>query len=256
MTEIRPRNDVVRAGVPARQLPESAMTIRGQQLAVLRDQIGEMVRTDLLLAFDDHLDPHRRSSPEGPDCAGVGDDPRLVVGGAPPVEAPVPLHGLERLTVPSVVFARGLDVVVGIEQDRRRARWSGDRTEHRRVGAVEFEEADVVHAGFAEEVGGGFGGASHLRRIEPVGAHRGDADQALEVGLDAGKEITDGLAQVFVHDGDDSQPGSAGDPPLDRRRSGEGRVASSPTAGVLDQVAGVGKGEVARDRVPRSHLAE
>ena len=74
---------------------------------------------------------------------------------------------------------RGLDVVVGIEQDGRGTRRSGDLAEYRGMGTLHLEYLHPAKPGSPKQVGGRLGGPAHLRCVEVRCAHRGDAHQGL-----------------------------------------------------------------------------
>jgi hypothetical protein len=85
---------------------------------------------DLLLALDDQLQVHGRplaALEPGAQGAGEDDDAGLVVDDAAPVEPPglalsIDTRRLEGRASPMALAARGLDVVVGVEEQRRGAR--------------------------------------------------------------------------------------------------------------------------------------
>jgi hypothetical protein len=60
----------------------------GEQLRVGLDEVLE-VADGLFFPLDEELHPDRRTAPEGAQCARVDDDPRLVVGRASAVDAPI-----------------------------------------------------------------------------------------------------------------------------------------------------------------------
>jgi len=161
--------------------------VGAQPALVLLEQRGERVGTDLLLALDEHRDVHGQLGAEDPQRAEVRGDAGLVVGGATGVQAAVALGRLERRRVPLGVVVLGLDVVVGVEQHRRRALGSplvGDDGRGAPLGADDVDGLEVL---VAEELGDGLGAALDLGRTRGVGADRLDADQVLEVLADAGQ---------------------------------------------------------------------
>ena len=83
------------------------------------------------------------SPAERPKRCGVDRDPRLVVGGASPVQAAVANLGIERRRVPLLERAFRLDVVVGVQEHGRRALRPVDLAEDRRVPAIELQEPGV-----------------------------------------------------------------------------------------------------------------
>ena len=137
-----------------------------------------------------------RSSPKTRSAAEVGGDAGLVVGGAATVEAAVALGRLERRGVPVGVVVLGLDVVVGVEQHRRRARRAGLVRDHRRGAAVGAGDLDAAKPSASNSVGHRLGAALHLARPLGVGAHGLDPDQVLEVPADAGQDVLDAAAQL------------------------------------------------------------
>ena len=92
-----------------------------QELLVPADQERQVLGARLLLALDQDLDGHRRLAFPGPHRGRVHDDTALVVGRPAPVQTPVPHLGLERRARPLLERSLGLDVVVCVEQDRRRS---------------------------------------------------------------------------------------------------------------------------------------
>ena len=87
----------------------------------------------------------------GVDRGGVHDDARLVVGGAAPVEAAVALGRLEGRRSSSALVARGLHVVVRVEQQRRLARRLQDLAVDVGVRALELEQLHVLEAALLEQ---------------------------------------------------------------------------------------------------------
>ena len=126
--------------------------VRRQQVAVRVQEVGEGRRADLLLALDEHRDPDAQLLAQHAQRADVRDDARLVVRGTAAVEAAVALGGLEGRAVPVGVVAGRLDVVVRVQQHRRRtlrARVGGRRPRARHPR--HREHLDVVEAGAAQE---------------------------------------------------------------------------------------------------------
>ena len=106
------------------QLSESASTITSaaEQVVMLRQQRASSVGgPDLLLTFDEDGYPHGQRVSVGSYRCQMGRDACLVVGGTASVQPPVALRRLERLGVPRAVIALRLYVVVGVQQDGRRA---------------------------------------------------------------------------------------------------------------------------------------
>ena len=119
--------------------------VGAEQIRVPLHELGEVGGGALLLALDQELHRDGHVVPERPQRGGVDHDPRLVVGGAAPVQAAVADLGFERRRVPLLERAFRLDVVVGVQQDGRRALRPVDLAEHRRVPAVELQEPGVRH---------------------------------------------------------------------------------------------------------------
>ena len=80
----------------------------------------------LLLSLHQHLDPDRRLTAEEAQRGGDDHHAGLVVGGTAAIHAPIANLRLEGVHVPPLLQGRGLDVIVGVEQDRRRARGRRD----------------------------------------------------------------------------------------------------------------------------------
>ena len=104
--------------------------VGAEQIRVPSHELGEVGGGALLLALDQELHRDGHVVAERPKRGGVDHDPRLVVGGASPVQAAVADLGLERRRVPLLERAFRLDVVVGVQRARSarpRARRSGRR---------------------------------------------------------------------------------------------------------------------------------
>ena len=91
--------------------------VRRQQVAVSRHELREMLGAGLLFALDQELHGDGGFALVGPEGGRVGDHAGLVVRGSSAVQAPVPLGGFERGTVPQVVPAGRLHVVVRVQED-------------------------------------------------------------------------------------------------------------------------------------------
>src|SRR5262245_33512388 len=135
-----------------------------------------MGRPDLLLALDDDLDVQREpttSLAPGLDRRGVNDDARLVVRGAAAVEAgavigrTLSLDRLEGCTRPGLLVARGLDVVVGIQQQGRFPGCLEDLPVDVRVRPLHLEQLNIREASLTKEARGRLGARPDLRRVEP-----------------------------------------------------------------------------------------
>ena len=88
-----------------------------QQLLVGAEELGQVRRAGLLLAFDEDGDVERRLARPRLYGRHVHGDPGLVVGRAPPEQAPAAFGRLERGRVPQVGGTGRLHVMVGIEQE-------------------------------------------------------------------------------------------------------------------------------------------
>ena len=195
--------------------------VGAEQVAVPLQQVGERRRADLLLALDQHDDPHavlrspRRQ--QGAQRHEVGDHPALVVGGAASVEPAVALDGLERPCGPGVLVAGRLDVLVRVEHHRRRSRRRRAASHHgRRPGAPVGPGArhlpHVVEARLAQERLDRVRAGLHVRLVERRRRHRRDADEVVEVGPGARHRGRDGGPQRVQ---------------VDRRRHGRAPPAAS-----------------------------
>ena len=113
--------------------------VGAQPLALRVQQLGEVERADLLLAFDEHLDVQRRRArrlAEGAQRGEVEQQAGLVVDDAATVEPAVaPVGRLEGRRPPVLGAAGRLHVVVGVDQHRRRAGPRAPATRRRRRGA-------------------------------------------------------------------------------------------------------------------------
>ena len=204
----RPRSEVVSAGSPMSQLPESAITITSARSSswCSFSSAGQRVGADLLLALDEEHDVDRQVVAVRPERSEVGDDPGLVVGGAAAVEPAVPLGRLERRRVPVDRVVLGLYVVVRVEQHRRRALRPRLARDHRRRAAVGADDVDGLAPLRAEQVGHRVRRPPHLAGAGRVGAHRLDPDQVLEVRAEGGHQVAQRRAEVVGHAADPRSP--------------------------------------------------
>ena len=163
------------------------------------EQLDEGVGADLLLALDEHHQVDRQLVAEDPDRAEVGGDAGLVVGGAAAVEAVTRARWLPRRGVPVGVVVLRLDVVVGVEQDGRRALGAGLLGDHGRRRTVVRPDDLGLEALGREEVARRLGAALDLAGAGGVGGHRLDADQVLEVAADAGHDLGETSGDVDSH---------------------------------------------------------
>ena len=230
----RPRSDVVSAGSPMSQLPESAITITSARelVVVLLEQRGQRVGADLLLALDEHHDVDRQVVAVRPDRTEVRRDAGLVVGGAAAVEPAAALGRLERRASPS---RRGRSRAVrrGARRAAPSAHPPGPALCAITAGraAVGADDVDVCEPLGPEQVGHRVGRAPHLAGAGRVGAHRLDPDQVLEVGAEGGHQVAHRCAEVVGHAPTLGRSGLAEDHGLvgapARGRSAPGRASSA-----------------------------
>nr|WP_245806314.1 hypothetical protein [Cryptosporangium aurantiacum] len=149
---------------------------------------GGQPGTVLLLALHQHGYSDRRPSSPGPDRTQVHREVALVVGGAAPEQGTVADDRVERRRGPGDRVARRLDVVVGVEQHRGRARRRRDPAGDGRWLARDRQQLDVRHAGVRQEIGGQVGGPAQRFGRMAGKRHRRDRDQPRQVGDEAGQE--------------------------------------------------------------------
>ena len=164
-----------------------------EQIRVPPHELGEVGGGAFLLALDQELHRDGHVAGERPKRCGVDHDPRLVVGGASPVQAAVANLGFERRRVPLLERAFRLDVVVGVQEHGRRALGPVDLAEDRRMPPVELQEPGVRHPRRVEDVARGFGRRPHVRRVVARVSLRWDPHQLLQV--------RDGLRHAGCHTG-------------------------------------------------------
>ncbi len=116
------------------------------------EELREVRRADLLLAFDEHLDVDRRRVSEGAERPEVNRDPGLVVRSAATVDAAAALNRLERRGRPGALVPRRLDVVVRVEEHGRRRRRARHLPEDGRRAAVNLKQLDSLHPDVGEEI--------------------------------------------------------------------------------------------------------
>ena len=121
-----------------------------------------------------------------PERRQVGGDSGLVVGAAAAVQPTVAFGRLERRRIPLRRITFGLDIVMGVQQYRRRTGRCGMAGDHRGRAAL-GDDLDVGEAGRAQQVGDRLRAAPHLVAAVRVGPHRLDAHQVLEVGAHRGQ---------------------------------------------------------------------
>ena len=164
--------------------------VAGEALALLLEVGAQVLGPGLLLALDEHRDADRRLSLKGAQRREVRDHAGLVVRAAAAEEAPVAHGRRERRRAPLAFGARGLDVVMGVEEDRRRARRRREVADDRRVALCAAEDLHLG-ADVAEHPGDGVRGAAERLGVPAGGAHRRDGDERLEVLLDLGHAFLD-----------------------------------------------------------------
>ena len=166
--------------------------VGGEQIAVLGQELGEVLGARLLLALDEGRHADGRPSVPSADRALVHGDAGLVVAGASAEETAVALDGLVGRRGPELERPFRLDVVMGVEQDRRRPVGRGNPSEHGGVRPFHLQDLGL-HACGVEELARGTRRLADVRRVELEEAHRGDADELLEVRADRRHEVRDAL---------------------------------------------------------------
>jgi len=212
--------------------------VRGQPFPVGLQEVPEGRGAGLLLPL--HEDGHAEAEVvaavggRGAQGGGVGHHPGLVVGRAPPVQAAVALLGDERFGVPQLAPARGLDVVVGVEQHGRPAgrgpAVGDDGGVSRPVTQGHAQDLHLLQAGVREHAGHGHRTALELRGVEGLPGDAGDRDQLDEL-LEGPRHVrAHGRAHGVDGDGDGRGTGLAhGTHPM----SGARRGPAGPSA-ILD----------------------
>ena len=174
-----------------------------EQRLVLPDELVEVQASDLFFSFEKHLDVQRKAAGllhVGLDRLEVHEDLSLVVGGAARVDL-VLAHGrFERRRIPEIDRVHGLDVVVAVEQDRRRpGRVQPIAIDDRIAGRVEqphMLEADALHV-----IGAPLGCAPHVCLMLRKRADARDREVLLElvnVAITLQVDVVDDLVDV-VH---------------------------------------------------------
>ena len=162
--------------------------VRGELVPVRGQEVLETGRTGLLLALDEHGHTQTRLFAdvleERTQRTHVCHDAGLVVGRAATPEPTVLLHGLERLGVPQFALARRLDVVVGVQQDRRvpgcRGLAGDDGGVPRRVPEGLAQDLHAVEGQAPEQAGDGLGTALEVGGVERVPRDAGDRHEGAE----------------------------------------------------------------------------
>ena len=170
---------------------------------VLGEEVGEVEGADLFFAFDEDFDVEGEVVIEGVEGGEVDGDAGFVVRCAAAEEAAVALDGFEGWGGPGGFVAGGLDVVVGVEEDGGVAGVGEAVAVDGGVGALSFEECEVVEAGVFEQGDGEFGGATDVVGVEAVGGDGGDADEGFQVVAERGEARVDrganGVVRGVVH---------------------------------------------------------
>ena len=198
-TRTRPRRLVVSAGTPMSQLPLSAITITSAASVVARPARAAprgCREPTSSSPSTNTVTPTARSSPSARTRGEVRGDAGLVVGGAAAVEAAAALGRLERRGVPVGVVVLRLDVVVGVEQHRRRALGPGLVRDHGRRAAVGAGDPGRRSPRPSNSAAHRLGAAPHLAGPRRVGADRLDPDEVLEVLPDPGQDLLDTLTKL------------------------------------------------------------
>ena len=137
--------------------------VRAEQVGVLRNERLETAGALLLGALADDLDGHGRLVPERAEGGQVRGHAALAVGGAAPVPATVSLGQLPGRRLP-VLVRRRLDVVMEVEEDRRRSRRPRDLAGDGLAAVRRLVGADVLDADAREGVDGPVDHPLALRR--------------------------------------------------------------------------------------------
>ena len=152
MTPAMPRSATVSVGTPGRTLPMSPITIASAANSCgLRRRVGRERAPRLLLALDHDLDADGRLALPGAQRTDVHQDVRLGVGRAAAEDRAVALARLERRRLPLRLVPDRHDVVVRVQEDRRRARGRGDLTGDDRRRVRQLERAERLDARVAEQ---------------------------------------------------------------------------------------------------------
>ena len=124
--------------------------------------------------------------------AEMHDDPRLVVGGAPSVEAAVLLERLERTGEPLLGRTRRLNIVMRVEEDRRASR-AGPGICPNTAGWAPGCSSNWTswQPGRSEQVGDVLGRASHRLRWIAGGADRRNPDEVGQGRLQLRERVSD-----------------------------------------------------------------
>ena len=169
-----------------------------ERVGIGLEDLLEPDRARFLFALEEELHPNGETAGGGMGRhrAEVHHDARLVVAGAPPVEPPILLEGLEWPGLPLFDRPGRLDVVVGIEEDGGCSVRGRQLGEDSRMTGRRLEEPRSLETCFVEQTDDLLPGRAHQRRVVTVGTHRVHPDQRGEelskpghVGRDRGPEI-------------------------------------------------------------------
>ena len=139
--------------------------VGGEFVLVGLDEVVEIGGPDFFLALEDDADVHRQAAvllQMRLDGLEVHEDLALVVGGAARVDLAVADRRLEGRRLPQVDRIDGLDVVVAVEEDRRRPLRCHPVAIDDRV-ARRLDQPDVLHADAAQFIRRPFGAAGARR---------------------------------------------------------------------------------------------
>ena len=238
-----PRSATVSVGTPGRTLPMSPITIAshrnasgcaGGYVVSAPPPTSSWPSITILIPTGGLPVPRAQR-------ADVGDHVRLGVGGPAAEDRAVALVGHERRRAPQRLVAGGHDVVVRVQQHRRRALGRRDLAGDHRRGVRQLERAEVLHARVAQQLDGQLVRVEdRLARLGVAGRRdRGDRHQPRQVGLQPGHQLRHGFGDRPVGPGRGCEArllptdGSARSSPAARVSRG------SPAAGDLDSPARV-----------------
>jgi len=158
--------------------------VRAKRLRVRRRIPLLQGASHLLLTFDQELDPDWRLAVPGAKRADVDEDVALRVRRPPSVDRAVALCRLERRRCPERLVAGWHDVVVTVEQNRRRTVGGGDLARDHRCGALELDGGEALDPRVTQQL------ENRLVRLEqrrpgvlreaPLG-QRGDCHEPCEI---------------------------------------------------------------------------
>ena len=155
--------------------------VGAEQVGVPRHEVFEAAVAELLGALADDLHVHGQLTVEGAQGGQMRDDVALAVGRAAAVPAAVPLGQLPRRGDPRRLVERRLDVVVEVQQHRRRARRAGGVTADGLAPVGRLVGPDLLQADTREQLDGqvdhlvavlGWGSARVVHGL--VGDHPGE----------------------------------------------------------------------------------